>query len=252
MKKIILLFALIFAFIISGCSKNIYNNNPDLASKVVGSKSYAADKLPVNSIDDLLKDANLIIVGEVISYGQRETFNIYGSREDAAALIKSGINPYIPSTLIKVKVIKVIEGKIDTDEITLFELGHPDKDDWQTKVKLGETLVMILKKFEGKDTYCATNAEDSMFYLDENDKLLSMSDEKICARYDGIKLSVLTNDIKNAKTKVTEAAPKNGIDEEKAIRIANQYVEYERGKIDLTKAIEITKLNDYLPNKIVW
>jgi hypothetical protein len=46
------------------------------------------------------------------------------------------------------------------------------------------------------DQYRATYVEESIFYLNENNKLKSMSDKLYCARYDGIDLKILKEDIK--------------------------------------------------------
>ena len=74
-------------------------------------------------------------------------------------------------------------------------MGKPDVPDLQTKVKKSQKLVMILRNSDKEGVYYANKAERSIFYVDENDNLTSMSDEIICARYDGISIRVLENDL---------------------------------------------------------
>ena len=206
MKKIwisggcILAVALIATVGLLNVNKSVYNENPDLSQKIVASKSFFPDQVQVETVDDLLKSTELIIIGEVISDGEEEAFNIYGSGEAAEELanaaLKNGNNPYMPSTISKVRVLETIYGDMpENSEIEFFELGSPNILDFQTKVQKGEKLIMLLRPSDTEGMYYASNVEHSMFYLDGEDEITSMSDELICARYDGLSKEILIQDL---------------------------------------------------------
>ena len=54
---------------------------------------------------------------------------------------------------------------------------------------------MILRKSDIENMYYANDVENSMFYLNKNDVITSMSDELVCARYDGLSQNLLINDL---------------------------------------------------------
>lgn len=190
----------------TGCSLstigNTYNENPDLSRKVVGSKSaFALSEMePIKTIDDLVDDPEIeIVVGEVISDGEKQQFNMYGDEEAAQQELEMGRNPYMPCTITKVRVEESIYGDFsENSEFELFQLGVPDDDGGQTKVKNGERLVMLLRPSGIEGRYYSCNVEHTMFYLDENDMITSMSDELICARYDGTSKNFLVKDLLDA------------------------------------------------------
>ncbi|MBE7056372.1 MAG: hypothetical protein E7388_02890 [Ruminococcaceae bacterium] len=178
-------------------SKSVYNTNPDLSSKIVGSNNYAFDRLPANTVDDLVDGSDLIIIGEVIDDGIEGTFNIFGDEKKAQAFKeKYGENPYWPTTTVRIKVHKIIAGEIgEKDEIQYLQLGKPNIPDLQTKVKKSQKLVMILRNSDKEGIYYANKAERSIFYIDEENNLTSMADDMICARYDGISIKILEKDL---------------------------------------------------------
>ena len=204
MKKRVIFCSISLALIIS-CTvivylkkpKSIYNQNPDLSTKIIGSNNYVQDRIPADTVDDLVEGSDLIIIGEVLDTGVEGTFNIFGDDKKAQAFKeKYGTDPYWPTTTVRIKVHKTIAGKIgDVNEIQYLQLGKPDVPDLQTKVKKSQKLVMILRNSDKEGVYYANKAERSIFYVDENDNLTSMSDEIICARYDGISIRVLENDL---------------------------------------------------------
>ncbi|MCL2679765.1 MAG: hypothetical protein FWF18_05770, partial [Dehalococcoidia bacterium] len=69
-------------------------------------------------------------------------------------------------------------------------------DSYQTKVKKGNTYVLVLIYSNSLDQYMATSFEDSVFMVDGKNKLMSLSAQPCCARYDGIDLSILIEDVR--------------------------------------------------------
>lgn len=183
-------------------NKVAYNEHPDLSIKTVGSikTSPLIDRIPIETIDQLTKGVQLIVIGTVLDDGTESSFNMFGNDEAAKAAKSKGINSGAACTLSKIKIEEVIVGeKPQSDTITLFQHGKPGVTDAQAKVKKSEKVLLMLTKFEEPDTYLATSLEDSEFYVDEKNTLRSMSDIKVCARYDGLAVDVLVNDLKGTK-----------------------------------------------------
>ena len=183
--------------------KDAYNEAPDLSQKVVGSKGGFGDFADYPSLDtedDLVRVAEVIIVGEVIGDGEASKFNMYGDETFAKQMLEMGRDPYMNCTLTRIRVEETIYGDLAAgSEFDLFQLGIPDSDAGQTKVQKGERLVMLLRGDMDKDgTYYSANVEHTMFYLDDNDTVTSMSDELVCARYDGTSKAFLIRDLLDA------------------------------------------------------
>lgn len=195
----ILLILCILAMTACQSSGHRYNENPDVSRKYVGSDHGIIDReLPV-SFDHLLVSATTVIIGEVLEDDILYTFDPFGSgtpnSEKIALLRNSG-----KGTIAKVKVLETIAGAKPSQEIVdYYQLGEPKNDLNQTKVKTGQKCVFILRYSENKKRYSSTSYEDGVFLLEENNKLTSMSDKPFCARYDGIDLDILIEDVNNSK-----------------------------------------------------
>jgi hypothetical protein len=200
MKKIILFVSFILLLIASliACSATRYNANPDLSKKVVGSKSEMLDPVIPQSFEDVVAYASDVIIGTVIDNGALGAFSISGIKEiDQAYADATGLSS-IACTLTSIKVEKVIMGDIDADStITYFQVGKPGSDDCQTKVKMGEYILIMLRPSDTKNVYFAGNGEESVFYINESNKLTSQADLLLCARYDGTPLDTILEDIKS-------------------------------------------------------
>jgi hypothetical protein len=169
-----------------------YNLNPD-TNKVIGSQhlrdfSYT---LPINSIDDPVGYADLIIIGEVVSDGvvTKEEFpKVEG--DDKGETVLSNLPP-VTVTKTPIKIDKIIYGKADSEIITLIQLG--DQNWGVTKVKKNSKMLLILHK--GNNQYGSVCWEDSMFKIDDNGKVMSLSNEISIAKYDGTNIALLEKDI---------------------------------------------------------
>lgn len=113
-------------------------------------------------------------------------------------------------TIAKIKLIETISGNAPSGDIISYrQLGPPDMDTLQTKVKKGDTCVLILKYFQYIDQYMATAFEESVFFVDGKNRLTSMSNQVFCARYDGIGLNILVEDAIEKQERVSKSLSKD-------------------------------------------
>lgn len=179
-------------FLLLAPKKDVYNKNPDLSGKV--STLSTADRLLPVTTNDLVNNSELIMIGTVQDDGVASQYNIVGSQEIAEKMAEKGLNAWMPCTLTKISVDRVVTGKKPSgDTITLFQLGEPGG---QAQVKSGDKVLLILTQDdETPGTYVAKDLENSVFYIDKNNQVRSMSDQMACAKYDDRPLSLLEKDI---------------------------------------------------------
>ena len=196
MKRIIAYFCCVAVlFSLFGCAKESrYNEAPDLSKKVVGSDNLMTTKVPLKSVSDMAKLSDVIVTGTVVSDSEVIQFNSSGNEEYAAAAAQKGINVYLPATIATVKITKIIDGSPADETIQVFQLGEPHKADMQTKLENGDSVLLILSEFDN-GYYQAVDLENSIFYVDDNNRLTSMGNEMMCARYDNRPVSLLLEDL---------------------------------------------------------
>ena len=189
------LFCAVVLLSLFGCAKESrYNEAPDLSKKIVGSDNMMATKVPLKSVAEMANLSDVIVTGTVISDSQVIQFNSSGNEEYAAAAAEKGINVYLPATIATVKITKIIDGNFSDETIQVFQLGEPHTADMQTKLENGDSVLLMLSKFDN-GYYQAVDLENSVFYVDENNRLISMGKELMCARYDGRRVSLLLEDL---------------------------------------------------------
>ena len=189
------LFCAVVLLSLFGCAKESrYNESPDLSKKVVGSSNMMATRIPLKSVAEMADLSDIIVTGTVISDSQVIQFNSSGNDEYAAAAAEKGINVYLPATVATVKITKVINGNFSDETVQVFQLGEPHTADMQTKLENGDSVLLMLSKFDN-GYYQTVDLENSIFYIDEGDRLTSMGKELMCARYDGRPVSLLLEDL---------------------------------------------------------
>jgi len=185
-----------------------YNDNPDLSGKVVGSlKNDFLCRYRAETMEVLLEQADLIIEGEVVSDGTTKTE--YFSLGDEAAeeklekMFPGKSAPAYNVTSSQIKVNRVLYGDVDTDTIELHQFGSAGSDNGETKVRKGRKMIFILRKHPDKENvYSSVDFEDGLFEVDEDNKLLSLSDNMLTAKYDGLDAKTLEKDISKALKKL--------------------------------------------------
>lgn len=179
-----------------------YNTNPDISSKVVGSETFVGYRMRLTSMEELLRFADLVIIGEILTDGETKEKPISASPEQDAKFTE--LFSKVPTYKVaqtNVKVNKVIYGDSNlVDTIIKFnQLGEAGNDYNQTKAKKGDEMLLILCKSDEDDTYASVSFEDGMFLIDKNNgKLLSLSKDILVAKYDGLDQQILENDIKKS------------------------------------------------------
>lgn len=167
---------LVFVFLIASASCIFafydvpvkYNDNPDLSGKVVGS----------------LKNDFLC------------RFRAEAAEEKFEKMFPGKNAPAYNVTSSQIKVNRVLYGDIDTDSIELHQFGSAGNDDGETKVRKGRKMIFILRKHPDKENvYSSVDFEDGLFEVDNDNKLLSLSDNMLTAKYDGLDTKILEKDI---------------------------------------------------------
>jgi len=181
--------------------REAYNMNPDTSKKVVGSKilNQVMDIPIFKKLDEYLNYTDLIIIGKVITPGTTKMID-FPFQEGTEVIDKKTGKPMQMSTSeSQIEVERIIYGKNPGKIITLSQLGPAGSDNGETKVRNGDRMLFLLRQGrQNKNLYYSAAAEDTMFIIDEDDRLTSLSDNITVAKYDGLKLSTLEADLKAA------------------------------------------------------
>ncbi|AHF11230.1 MULTISPECIES: hypothetical protein [Dehalobacter] len=181
----------------------IYNNNPDTASKIIGSESMMMSRPEATKMDDLTKYADLIIVGEVLSdaVDSEIEFDFPNEELKQKAMGESSEVPKVALACSQIKIIKTLYGESQRDTITLAQVGKAGNDNGETKVKKGDKMLLVLQRHtDDPNKYSSVAVEDGLFKISEDNKILSLSDNRFTSRYDDRSLDLLVKDMnKGAK-----------------------------------------------------
>lgn len=194
----------------SSDNKNdLLNGHPLVVNseKIVGSNQFEALRITPESLNDVVNNADYILVGEVMT--DAITVEKPHMSQENSPLEKKYLEKFdsqkkriFSVAQTKVKVEEVIYGSMDIGkEITYSQLGQAGNDKYQTKVKKGERVMLILKRNPENDTYASVDFENGVFIVSKNGKVRSLSDNKVVAHYDGIDLGVLKKDLIMEKNK---------------------------------------------------
>lgn len=207
-KKIILIIpAIILLFSVTTYfnGNHKYNENPDLSKKIVGSKSLIMERLPITNMDQITQGADLIVIGKVITSPENTQIEFPFGNEDMKKHAMEKSNGKIPKVNLacsKIKIQEILYGNSSSDVITLAQVGNSESDIGETKVKKEDKMLFILQRHPDEpNKYSSVEAEEALFKIDNNNKTLSLSDNKFTSRYDDIDCEILKNDIKSAKKK---------------------------------------------------
>ena len=168
-----------------------YNLQPDTSGKIIASINAPPDRVIPQVLGDVLYESTCVIIGEVIDYE-------VVSWERASV---AGFKSTMYYTIASIKVIETITGESPFGGTILYrQVGSPEAP-WHTQVKVGETCVFMLRYLESVDQYGPTLFEESVWYINGKNKLTSMSDRLFCAKYDGVDLGILIEDIHELQAK---------------------------------------------------
>lgn len=173
-----------------------YNKNPDLSEKKLSTYLAVVDFIIPVSMESLTHSADVVLIGTVLEDGLSGEFDLYGEDSPLSQKIQSlGYNSKFSCTYAEIKVEKILAGEAPPeDTFLLFQVGEGEQG--QPKVHTGDRAVLILQQYD--DAYKYLDGANSVFYLDENDRLTSMSPFMVCAKYDGLSLNSFESDLKNS------------------------------------------------------
>lgn len=178
--------------------KSVYNMNPDVSSKVIGSEMIrnSAWLIPIKSIEDLVSYADLIVIGEVISDGVTKTEEWPKVEGDPQGQLDISNRSPMSVSHTKVKISKTLYGKANSDTITLLQLGKSGDDRGETKVKKNKKMLLVLKDSkDGRNIYSSVCYEDGLFEINNDNKVKAFSKELVMAKYDDTDIDLLEKDI---------------------------------------------------------
>ncbi len=194
---------LVFVVFVTTFSIKYFNNKFMVSgiqqSKVVGSKSVDGflSKISAESINDLIDNADLIVIGKVITDGitakKKLDFPNNQLKEKALGDVNSEIEFSVSRS--EFEISEVLFGESKTNIITISQLGEAGNDNGETKIKKGNDMLLILKRHkDNKNMYSSISFEEGLF-LTNNDKVVSLSDNISLSKYDGKNLYNLKKDI---------------------------------------------------------
>lgn len=173
-----------------------YNLSPDIDLKSVGSNQLPVDKEYAKDITDLTNRADLIVIVRVISNGKAYVETIPTMNAEQGK--KQGGTIHVALTTTRLKVEEVLYGDEKSGEIELVQVDYPGKDAGDTKVKNGDTMLVILKKNPDRNDYTSVAYEEALFIVQEDNTVVSLSDNVKIAKYDNTEMGLLARDIKKA------------------------------------------------------
>jgi hypothetical protein len=106
-----------------------------------------------------------------------------------------------------------------SDSLILTMAGLPDCNNGLTKPNIGDTLLLFLWSGDESEEFGLMQWEDAMFKINDDGTLYSFSDNPMTARFDGLQLSALTDEIAVARERVetqfgiTEGTPNPDVTE---------------------------------------
>lgn len=177
---------------------SIYNNNPDTESKIIGSESLLMSRPIKTNMDDLTKYADLIIVGEVVTDALDTEVDIDFPNEELKqkAMEGSSVPPKVALACSQIKIIETLYGESQRDTIILAQVGRAGNDNGETKVKKGDKMLLVLQRHtDDPNKYSSVAFEDGLFKISEDNKVLSLSNNKFLSRYDDRSLDLLVKDM---------------------------------------------------------
>lgn len=173
--------------------------NTPVLSKYVGSDSNPTlSKKRYTSLQEIVSKADLVVIGQVITEPSLIEIPSNSGKEMAEKtqdLFKKAYEVGLSSS--KIKIDKVIYGDKNLKEIELHQQGKPENDMYETKVVNRDKMLLMLIKVSGKDVYRAVGYEDGLIKINGN-KVYSLSNNYIVAKYDNMSLDALEKDIHRA------------------------------------------------------
>jgi len=183
-----------------------YNMHPDVSQRdaLLGDRGGGAptnfSRMSLVDTDGLTLFADLVVVGTVMDNGSPIVYDVSIDMPVLDEKLRKNSGAGLPleyDTVTRVKIDQLIAGEAPSSKFFNFVSLGPAE---QSPIRKGEKWLFILAREERDGTYCSVDFENGLFYVNKDGTLTAMSGNMICARYDGLPVSSLTDDIKKTKT----------------------------------------------------
>ena len=217
-KKIftVVLIVVLLTGLLCGCGEkeNSSSNTAQLAytnNKPIGDNVYRdnSDGFLVQSYGELLNFTDIIVEGEVISEGESEYDShpkVAGTPDDHELNRKDKV----AVTLTKFKVTRVLYGELESEIITIGQLGPPKTNIGEIKIEKGQKLICFLRKSEFVDGreipnfYSSVDWENGFYDITDENCTRAFSNVNALCTYDGKPSSEFIKEIESIIKKHNE------------------------------------------------
>ena len=171
----------------SNTEQQTYTNNKPISDNVHRDNS---DRFLVQSYGELLNFTDIIVEGEVISEGEAEQDSypkVPGTPDDHELNRKDKVEV----TLTKFKVTRVLYGELESDIITIGQLGPPKTNIGEIKIEKGQKLICFLRIAEfvdGRESsnfYASVDWENGFYDITDENSMRAFSNVNGLCTYDG-------------------------------------------------------------------
>lgn len=161
--------------------------NKSTIKKYVGSRDtegFSADMIQYKTVEELKNDSELIVTG------------YYNKKPETVEENFNGEILY--ASKYEFNINETIKGEIKEKVIYVMQTGKPDSDNFETKIKKDSNYILFLnsKDLQGVKVYDCAGAEQGIFEIKSNNKLLSYVDFGISTKYEDEHKDKLITEIK--------------------------------------------------------
>ena len=172
--------------------KEQYNFNISTNNKPIGKNDIKLNSngLPISSFDELFQYVDVVVEGEVISEGTL-AYDCWPLVVGTTREHELNIQEKVEVTLTQFKVTRVLYGDVDSDTITILQLGPVNTDIGELKIEKGQKLVCFLKKTSTLDEkpfenlYGSVSWENGFYDISNENSTRAFSNVNGLCKYDG-------------------------------------------------------------------
>ncbi|MGB8455404.1 MAG: hypothetical protein WCD89_24120 [Anaerocolumna sp.] len=187
---------------------SVFNNPVSVSSeKYVGSEHYYFMKADIADINEILKDADLIVIGQAIDTGETVTSSgAYASdalKEKYREKFNKELTSSFTNTTFNVEKVMYGDKSIAESNIVIRQYGEAGSDIGETKLEKNQKMLLILKETpDGR--YKISGLEAGAYDVAENDKIISHSNDTATKPYENKSINKLLKDIAEFKDTTIE------------------------------------------------
>ncbi len=152
------------------------------------------------SFEDYIDNCDLIVEGKVIG-DNVQTYVGFALTDFEKQNGAKMPNPDFPVTRVEVEVSKVIYGELSEKTIVFSQLGWNDTDFGHKKVKKGDKVILLLKKYENEEIYSSVSLNNGVFLYNE-DTIDTYSEKTDIKKYKEMKKDDFIKDLEKQLKKL--------------------------------------------------